>query len=81
MEIASCCPPSLSFFAAVDFALFQLWRAFPPQRSVEGEMEAARIELASKTVGLSITTSVSPVLFLDADLCRGRLVGHPVRLF
>ena len=44
-------------------------------------MEAARIELASKTVGLSTTTSVSPVLFLDAALCRGRLGGHPVRFF
>jgi hypothetical protein len=44
-------------------------------------MEAARIELASKTVGPSITTSVSPVLFLDAALCRGRLSNHPVRLF
>jgi hypothetical protein len=44
-------------------------------------VEAGRIELPSKTVGRPITTSVSPVLYLDAALCRGRLSNRPVRLF
>lgn len=42
-------------------------------------VEAARIELASKTVGPEIPTSVSSVLFLDGDLSRGRLTARPVR--
>jgi len=40
-------------------------------------VEAARIELASKTVAPSITTSVSPVLFLGGRLSRGRLTDRP----
>src|SRR5580700_6200655 len=42
-------------------------------------VEAGRVELPSKTVGHSITTSVSPVLFLDTSLCRGHIGVCPVR--
>jgi len=41
----------------------------------------AGIEPASKTAAPPTTTSVSPVLYLDVALCRGRLHEHPVRLF
>ena len=53
--------------------------AMPDSESGIKLVEAARVELASKTVAPSITTSVSPVFFLDAALCRGRLGGRPVR--
>ncbi len=32
-----------------------------------------------KLSALQLTTSVSPVLFLDAALCRGHLDGRPIR--
>ena len=42
---------------------------------VQRLVEAGRVELPSKTVAPLTTTSVSPVPFLDAALCRGRLGG------
>lgn len=45
----------------------------------ESLVEAARIELASKTIVLAVPTSVSPLLYLDVILCGGRLNDRPAR--
>lgn len=51
-----------------------------PNHEPTNLVEAEGIEPSSKTVGLTVATSVSPVLCLDAALCRGCLSGRPVRL-
>ncbi len=43
-------------------------------------VEAGGIEPPSKTVGPTVTTSVSPLLYLNGCLCGGCLAPHPVRL-